>query len=270
MTIVAITRPVSPTLAECELTHLAREPIDVAKAIEQHGAYEALLRTLGVTVVQAAAAPENPDAVFIEDTAVVLDEVAVIARPGAESRRGEVTDVVRVLSAYRPLVAMTAPATLDGGDVLCMGRTLYVGRSGRTNAEGIRQLERAVAPWDYRVVAVDFTGCLHLKTAATALSDDTILLNRAWVSPSSFTECEIIDVHPSESFGANALRIGSTLVYGAQFPRTRALLERRGFRVATVDVSELAKAEGAVTCCSLVILSPSTSLRVNFAKDLHA
>jgi dimethylargininase len=254
----ALTRPVSPSLSECELTHLSREPIDVAKAAEQHAAYEALLRSLGATVIQVPGAPEFPDAVFIEDTAVVLDEVAIISRPGAESRRDEVIEVARVLSAHRGLCTMTEPATLDGGDVLCMGRTLYVGRSGRTNDEGIAQLREAVAKYGYTVTPVDFTGCLHLKTAATAVDDDTVLLNRAWVSPSAFAGRDVLDVDATEPFGANVLRVGDALVYGSQFPRTRAMLESRGFSVNTVDCAELAKAEGAVTCCSLVI--PDTAL----------
>ena len=250
---IALTRAVSPSLAECELTHLSREPIDIAKAIEQHAAYEALLRSLGAKVIQTPGAPEYPDAVFIEDTAVVLDELAIITRPGAESRRGEVIDVAEVLATYRRVVPMTAPATLDGGDVVRMGRTLYVGRSGRTNDEGIAQLRGAIAEHGYTVIPVDFAGCLHLKTAATAVDDETVLLNCAWVSPSAFEGRTILEVDASERFGANVLRVGDALVYGSQFPRTRAMLESRGLSVNTVDCTELAKAEGAVTCCSLIL-----------------
>lgn len=253
--VTAITRPVSPSLADCELTHLAREPIDFATAQEQHAAYEATLRSLGVTIAQVSAAPQFPDAVFIEDTAVVLDEIAILTRPGATSRRGEVADVAELLAHYRPVATMTAPATLDGGDVIRMGRTLYVGRSSRTNAHGLEQLARVVATWNYRVVPVDFTGCLHLKTAATAVSDDTVLLHREWVSPAAFVGCDIIDVDASEPFGANVLRIGHTILHGDQFPRTRALLERRGLNVAPVNCREFAKAEGAVTCCCLLLSS---------------
>lgn len=255
MMIFALTRSVSPSLADCELTHLAREPIDIAKAVEQHATYEALLRSLGAKVIQTPAAPEFPDAVFIEDTAVVLDELAIITRPGAESRRGEVIDVAHALVDYRRLFTMTAPATLDGGDVVRMGRTLYVGRSGRTNDAGIAQLRDAVAEYGYSAIPVDFTGCLHLKTAATAVDDNTVLLNRAWVSPSAFEGRTILDIAASEPFGANVLRVGDALVYGSQFPHTRAMLDAHGFSVATVDCTELAKAEGAVTCCSL-LLSP--------------
>ncbi|MEO5818820.1 MAG: dimethylargininase, partial [Gemmatimonadaceae bacterium] len=161
---IALTRPVSPTLADCELTHLERVVIDVERAAQQHAAYEALLESLGADIVRAAAAPDHPDAVFVEDTAIVLDEIAVITRPGAASRRGELDAVASLLSAYRVLLTLTDPATLDGGDVIRMGRTLYVGRSGRTNEAGIEQLRRLIAPHDYRVVPVDFAGCLHLKS----------------------------------------------------------------------------------------------------------
>ena len=126
---IAITRPVSASLAHCELTHLAREPIDVPRARAQHAAYERLLGSLGASLVRVGPAPDLPDAVFIEDTAVVLDELAVVTRPGAASRRPETDAVASVLASYRPLRTMTAPATLDGGDVLRLGRTLYVGRS---------------------------------------------------------------------------------------------------------------------------------------------
>ena len=256
MPLHAITRPVSPSLANCELTHLAREPIDIARAIEQHAAYEAILRALGATVVRASAAPDNPDAVFIEDTAVVLDEIAVATRPGAESRRGEVADVARLLTDYRTVASIAAPGTMDGGDVLRIGTTLYVGRGFRTNQEGIEQLEYAVAAFGYSVVPVDFAGCLHLKTAATALSDDVVLLNPEWVSPEYFSGCDVIEVDGDEPFAANVLRVGNVLVYGSQFPRTRSLIEQRGSAVQTVDCTELAKAEGAVTCCSLVFNAP--------------
>lgn len=250
---IALTRPVSATLADCELTHLERVVIDVERAAMQHDVYEAVLRSLGAGVVTVSAAPAHADAVFIEDTAIVLDDVAVITRPGAASRRGELDAVAAALATYRPLLTMTAPATLDGGDVVRMARTLYVGRSGRTNAAGIEQLRRLVGPYDYRVIGVDFSGCLHLKSAATAIGDDVLLFNSEWVSAAAFPGCDAMTIDASEPHGANALQIGDDLIYSSQYPRTGALLEGRGFRLALVDVSELAKAEGAVTCCSLIV-----------------
>lgn len=253
---IAITRAVSPTIVDCELTHLAREPIDVALATAQHEGYEELLRSLGATVVRARATPTMPDAVFVEDTAVVLDEVAILTRPGAVSRRPETETIGALLASYRPVQAMSAPATLDGGDVLRMGRRLYVGRvrgaQGRTNESGIEQLGDLVAPFGWQIVPVEIAGCLHLKSAVTALGDDLVLLNPSWVAPSAFEHCEILAVDDREPHAANALRIRDAIVYPAHFPRTLERLTARGLRVATVASTELAKAEGGVTCCSLV------------------
>jgi dimethylargininase len=250
---IALTRAVSPSLADCELTHLERVVIDVDRAATQHAAYEALLASLGADVVRVSAAPEHPDAVFVEDTAIVLDDIAVMTRTGAASRRGELDGVAAALAPYRRIAQMTEPATLDGGDVIRMGRTLYVGRSGRTSDAGIEQLRRLIAPHGYRVVPVDFVGCLHLKSAATAIGDDTVLFNPDWVSAAAFPNCDAMSIEASEPHGANALRIGDSLVYSSQYPRTAAMLARRGLRVCEVDLSELAKAEGAVTCCSLIV-----------------
>lgn len=249
---IAITRPVSPSLAQCELTHLERVEIDLARAEAQHADYERLLGSLGASVVQAPAAPDQPDAVFIEDTAVVLDEVAVITRLGAASRRAETEAVATLLATCRPLESMTAPATLDGGDVIRLGRMLYVGRSSRTNPAGIEQLRRLTAPFGYSVAAVEFAGCLHLKSAATALSDGLLLFNPAWVSAGSFSGVETVEVDEREPYAGNALRVTDAIVYAAEFPRTLERLLARGLRVATLEYDELAKAEGAVTCCSLV------------------
>jgi dimethylargininase len=250
--LIAVTRPVSPTLAECELTHLAREPIDVARATAQHAAYEQRLCELGARIVRVPAAPELPDAVFVEDTAIVLAEIAVITRPGAPRRRLETAAVATLLSAYRPLCCLTPPATLDGGDVLQVGRTLYVGRSGRTNEAGIEQLRSLVAPFDYQVVPIEFTGCLHLKSAVTRIAGELLLANPGWVSSSPFRPLQTIPVDAREPYAANALRIAGTVVYPVQFPLTRDRLVERGLDVVSLDCSELAKAEGAVTCCSLI------------------
>jgi dimethylargininase len=252
--IVALTRPVSASIGRCELTHLEREPIDVARAEAQHRAYEEALRELGCTVVRLPAEPDLPDAVFVEDAAIVLDEVAVLTRPGAASRRAEVASVAAGLGPYRPLVRLEAPATLDGGDVLRVGRTLYVGRSARTSAAGAEQLAARVAPHGYGVVAVPLEGCLHLKSAATLVAPGVLLVQPAWVAADAFDPAlERVAVDPAEPFAANALRIGPHVVHPAAFPRTRERLEARGIAVRPVDLSELAKAEGAVTCCSLVL-----------------
>src|SRR6185503_14028239 len=179
--LIAITRAVSPSINRCELTYHAQEPIDVAKAEAQHAAYEEVLRQLGVRVVSLAAEPDLPDAVFVEDAGVVVDEVAVIPVMGAASRRPETESMVRALSAYRPIKFMQTPATLDGGDVMRIGRRLYVGASSRTNADGIAQLRALLAEFGYEVTAVAVNGCLHLKSACTYVGKDTIFINRAWI-----------------------------------------------------------------------------------------
>jgi dimethylargininase len=250
---IAFTRDVSPVIARCELTHVARSPIDVNVARVQHRAYEALLTSLGCEVRRVAPAPAHPDSVFIEDTAVVLDETAVITRPGAATRRDEVAAVADALAPLRPLVRIESPATLDGGDVLVLGRAVYVGETGRTNAEGIAQLRAALAPFGYAVQGVAVTGCLHLKTAATAVDDATVLLNPAWVDAVAFGAYHVLAVDETEPTAANVLRVGNALVYGVSFPRTLERLHSAGFHPRTVDASELAKADGAPTCCSLVL-----------------
>jgi len=160
--------------------------------------------------------------------------------------------VADALARFRTVVRIEAPGTLDGGDVLRVGRVLYVGVSGRTNAAGIAQLAERLRPFDYAVVSVAMSGCLHLKTAVTAVTDGTLLVNRSWVDPAAFTGFQLVDVDPAEPWGANVLRVGDALVYPAAFPRTRARLEALGLDVRLVEVDELAKAEGAVTCCSLI------------------
>jgi dimethylargininase len=244
---------VPPAIVRCELTHLAREPIDLARAAAQHERYEAVLAHVGCTVRRLPDEPQLPDSVFVEDTAVVLDEVAVVTRPGAPSRRPETDSVAPALARYRTLLCIEPPAALDGGDVMRVGRDLYVGLSGRTNGDGVRQLADLLAPHGYRVAGIAVRGCLHLKSAVTAVTDDTLLLNPDWVDASRFPRTKRIGVHPSEPSAANALRVGDTLVYPAHAPRTRARLEAAGFRVESVDVSELAKAEAGVTCCSLIV-----------------
>lgn len=250
---IALTRPVPESLARCELTHLAREPLDPARAAAQHRRYEEALEALGFTVERLPAAPDLPDSVFVEDAAVVLPEVAVIARPGAASRRAEVPAVEEALRRYRPLARVEAPGTLDGGDVLRVGRRLFVGESGRTDAAGIRRLAEIVSAFGYEVRPVAVSGCLHLKTAVTEVADGVVLLNPSWVDAGAFGGLERVEVDPAEPFGANALRAGAGLLYPAAFPRTRRRLEARGLAVRAVEADELAKAEGGLTCCSLLV-----------------
>jgi dimethylargininase len=250
--LTAITRQVSSSINRCELTFHAKQPIDVAKAIAQHEAYEECLRQLGVRVVSLPAEPDLPDAVFVEDAAIVVDEVAMIPIMGAASRRPETESLARALSVYRPLKFVKAPATLDGGDVMRIGRRLFVGASSRTNAEGIAQLRAALAEFNYEVTAVDVKQCLHLKSGCSYVGSNSILVNREWVDLTRFAGFELIDVPASESGAANALEIKDVIIVPSTFPQTISLLEARGFIVKAIDVSEFQKAEGGVTCKSIV------------------
>ena len=223
---IALTRAVPQSIVHCELSYLERVPIDVDRAVAQHDGYERALERLGCRVQRIAPEPEMPDSVFVEDTAVVLDDVAIITRPGAESRRGETRSMAEALKPYRELAYIEDPGTVDGGDVLRLGDTLYVGLSARTNEEGIRQLGRFA-----RVVAVPVTKCLHLKSAVTDVAEGKLLINTKWIDPKHFAGFELIEAEQ-----ANALRIGDAVIYPGDVP-----------------MDELAKAEGALTCCSVIV-----------------
>ncbi len=250
---VGITRAVSPRLAAGERSRLGSEPIDIDLAVRQHAGYEAALRAGGYRVVRATAAPDRPDAVFIEDTAVVLDEVAVLTRPGAATRRSEVDDVEPLLSAYRPVVRLGEPARVDGGDVLVLGRRLYVGASARTDAAGAAALAAAVATYGYDVVVVPVRGALHLKTAAGRVAGSTVLVNAAWVDPAGFLGADTIVVPAEEPFAANVVSLPGALLLPAGNPRTAELLRGRGYPVRELDISELQKAEAGLSCLSLLV-----------------
>ena len=250
---LALTREISPAIANCELTHLPRAPIDAARARAQHAAYENALESSGCRVERLPTDDSMPDSVFIEDTAVVLDELAVLMRPGAESRRAESVAVERALSGLRALSRIEAPGTLDGGDVLVAGKTVFVGRTVRSNEAGIRQFGRVLAPHGYSVVGVEVSGCLHLKSAVTSFAEGRLLINPAWVERSAFPGFELLEIDPAEPYAANVLRVGDFLLMPSSFPGTRERLARAGVGPVVVDADELAKAEGAVTCCSLLV-----------------
>lgn len=249
---IALTRGISPAIARCELAHLPRVPIDLAAARAQHAEYEKRLAEAGCRVVRLAGAADLPDCVFIEDAAVVVGEVAVVARPGAESRRGETAAVAEALRPYRPLARIEAPGTLDGGDVLVAGRRVFVGISGRTNREGAQQLRAILSPLGYALEEIEVDGCLHLKSAVTLVGKSLLLMNPTWLPGGAFSGFERVEVDPAEPMGANAVLVGGRVIFPEAFPRTRERMEWRGLRVCTVDASELAKAEGALTCCSVI------------------
>ena len=252
MQLTAITREISSSINNCQLSFHAREPIDVAKAIAQHKAYRDCLAGLGVRVVSLPAKPELPDAVFVEDAALVVDEVAVISIMGAPSRRSEARSLADALSRYRPLAFLVEPGTLDGGDVLRIGRRVFCGFSRRTNQEGIDQLRGVLRRFDYEVQPVEVRGCLHLKSACSYIGNDTVLINRSWIDTERLHGFQLLDVPDEEPTAANALLIKRVVIIPASFPKTRALLEKRGFCVQTIDLSELQKAEAGVTCGSVI------------------
>lgn len=248
----AIVRTPSRALSRCALTFLERQPIDFARAAVQHGAYVAALRSAGVEVRVLPADEDLPDAVFVEDTAIVVDECALITRPGIESRRGEVESIAAALAGVRPIVRVRAPGTIEGGDVLRAGRTLFVGQTARTNADGTRQLAEAFRPHGYEVVPVTPAGCLHLKSAVTFIGRDTVVVNPDWIDVAVFSRWQCVPVAPSEPTGANALLAGDVVHVAVSAPDTRRKLDALGFTTAGLDTSEFEKAEAALTCLSLL------------------
>lgn len=250
---LAVTRDVSPRFNECELTHIDRTPIDVDIARAQHHGYVQALKELGCAVLELPAESDLPDSVFVEDTAIILPEVALLTRPGADSRKPEVDSISRALAPYRDLVRITAPATVDGGDVLVLDKQIYVGLSTRSNPMAIEQMNQLLGKYGYHVTGVEMHDCLHLKTAVTRVDDRTLLINRRWVDIEWFEGYDLIDIDPSEPFAANCLPVQDAVIYPTAFPKTRRLLEEKGFRIIAIPVDELAKAEGAVTCCSLIM-----------------
>lgn len=251
--VIAITREVSSRFTECEITHIERTPIDINIARAQHREYIQALANIGCQVIELPEERDLPDSVFVEDTAFILPEVAVITRPGADSRKPETESITRALSAHRPLAHVTAPATVDGGDVLVLGKNIYIGMSTRSTPEAATQLQNLLDNYGYKVSVVELTDCLHLKTAVTRVDDKTLLINKKWVDPFTFKGFQWIEVDEAEPFGANCLPIQDVIVYPSAFPKTQQELERKGFNVINVNLDELAKAEGAVTCCSLIV-----------------
>ena len=254
--LIAITREVNAAIGSCELTFLPRVKIDTGVVLRQHQQYQAVLSSLGCELVTVSTEPGLADSVFIEDTAIVLDEIAVLCRPGAESRQAEVAGVENVLQEYRTIASIQPPGTLDGGDLLRIGKVIYAGLSTRSNQSGIEQLCSIVADYGFSVKTVETTKCLHLKSAVSEVAPGSLLINSDWISRDAFGEFELIDVDKEEPHAANALLVGRSVIYPSSFPRTREKLVTRGIDVIPVDMSELQKAEGAATCCSLICTTP--------------
>ncbi len=246
-----IVRSPSPLLAECELTFVSRLAIDVQRAEQQHADYCAAFEAAGARLTRLPLAPELADGVFVEDPAVVLDEIAVITRPGVESRQAECASVAAALRPFRPLVHIEPPGVLEGGDVLVVQKDVYVGSSTRSNRAGCEQLEAAVEPFGYRVVPVAMADCLHLKTSCTFVSNDRYLVNPAWVDFEPVRSAGAIEVDPAEPFAANTLIVGNRVWMPASCPRTIERVTQAGYDVAPMDICELMKAEAGLSCMSL-------------------
>jgi dimethylargininase len=251
--VLAITRNLSRKICDCELTFLQRQPIDFERAAQQQEAYRNVLKSLGLEVIALPADDRYPDCCFVEDAAVVLDEVAVITRMGSETRRGEGEALLPVLKAHRRIARMEAPATLDGGDVVQVGRRLLVGLSSRTNQDGVNTLREILGPFGYTVTPVPVHGVLHLKSACTALDDETLIVEASHIDLEALAGLRMVRVPPEEAQAADVLQIGQTICIHAGYERTINLLQKRGMDVRTVDVSEFLKAEAGVTCLSVIL-----------------
>lgn len=246
-----ITHAVSPSIQDCALTFMNRAAIDYHKACEQHEAYCTMLERLGCAVIHLSDNLSYPDSVFIEDPAIVLDELAILTNMGSGSRRHEPRAIAEQLMKYRTLARIETPGTLEGGDVARLGRTLVVGRSNRTNDEGIDQLQSIVAPFGYRVLRVNVDKCLHLKTGCTPLTTDTFLYNPAWIDRTELSEFDVIEVDPAEPWAANIIAVNGSVCMHSGFEKTAVTLEKAGFELAFTDISEFQKAEGGLSCLSI-------------------
>jgi dimethylargininase len=260
---VALVRLPGERLAEGIVTHLERAAVDVSLARRQHQAYVAALTSAGWRVVAVPEAPDHPDAVFVEDTVVVVDDLAVLTHPGAPERRGEVEGTRAAVTALGLRVVELALArpgagpTLDGGDVLQVGRRVYVGRGGRTNADGVRALRDLLAPLGRTVVPVPLDGVLHLKSALTALPDGTLIGLPDRLDAAGLPGLRVAPEEP----GAHVVPLGEgSLLMAASAPRTAAWLDQLGFDVVTVDIGEFEKLEGCVTCLSVLVPAPAPAV----------
>jgi dimethylargininase len=250
---LALVRPPNCDMDAGQRTFVGSVPVDFERALAQHAAYVKALEACGCRVISLPPLPALPDATFVEDVAIVLDEMAILGSPGAASRRAEIALMEPEIGAFRPLTRIEHPATLEGGDVLRVGRTLWVGNSTRTNAAGIAALARIVGSRGYTVETVPVRGALHLKTGCTALPDGRLLLNPEWLDLAPLARFERIEIPRAEPFAANVLPLGNRILCAAEYPQTAALLAAEGYDILPVEISEFAKAEGGVTCLSIVI-----------------
>jgi dimethylargininase len=231
---------------------MEREPIDYELALRQHEKYCDLLRRHDVEVIRLCDSISCPDCCFVEDTAIVVDEVAIITSMGVASRRDELPAVATELAKYRRLVYISPPATIEGGDVLQRGRTIFIGLSTRTNLQGIKELKQILEPLGYCIVPVEVRGSLHLTTACSLIDDETVLLNPRWANPEAFKRLNIIETPEGEDWAANTMRIRNVICLEAAFPRTAQRVQKYHPRIELLDISEFRKAEAGLSCLSII------------------
>jgi dimethylargininase len=249
----AIVRGIPSTFDDCIKPPESKQPIDLALAREQHRSYCSSLRGLGIRLIELEADECYPDCTFVEDTAIVAGETAVIARFGVAARAGEETAVEAEISRYERIVTIEPPATIEGGDVLKIDTTLFVGITSRTNREGAAQLERAVAADGFSVVPVPVTGVFHLKSAVTYLGNGHIALASGHFDESIFKRFAKIAIPPEETYATNCLAANDAVLVSAGFPRTRDRIQSAGFTVIETQSSEFKKAGGSLTCLSILL-----------------
>jgi dimethylargininase len=253
MPLIGITHVPPHTLELGERTYVSRTPIDMPLALRQHAAYCALLRELGADVRTLETNASHADAVFVEDTALVLDEVAIMMMPGAKSRRQEPHGIEREISKYRSIRRIELPATIDGGDIFVVGKRIFVGASQRSNAGGAQELAELVEPFGYSVRRVGLRDCLHLKSASCPLPDGSILANPEWLADvGEFGGLSVHQIAREEPFAADVATIGETVIMSETNPRTADIVRSLGFQVRATALSEFEKAEGGVTCLSIL------------------
>lgn len=250
---IALTHKPSPNMQACERTFVPEVPIDVVLAAQQHQAYCSALANCGAEVRVLDANSAMPDCAFLEDTAVVLDEVAIRCAMAAASRQQEPIGIEAVLREYRPIERIYPPGTLEGGDVLRIGRRLLVGHSSRSNVAGIAALQQIAGRFGYLVTPIPVQGSLHLKTACTALPDGRLLVNPTWIDKRAITDFDLIPIPKTEPWGANVCLVGQAVILPAAHVQTAVLISRLGFAAQPVEISEFFKAEGGVTCLSLLL-----------------
>lgn len=257
--LIGFTHAVSPNIPSCEITFIDRAQINYELAVRQHDEYCAVLKKCGVVVKRLSANLSYPDSCFVEDTAIVLDELAIVTSMGTASRRGETAAIEAELSKYREIAQIQLPAMIEGGDVLQVGRKLFVGLSSRTNAQGIKELSRITEPLGYSLSPVNIKSSLHFKTACSAINDETLLVNPNWIDLEPFKGFNVLFTPDDESWAANTLRISDITCLQAGFPKTVELVERLHHRIEILDISEFRKAEAGISCLS-IILQDATAL----------